>query len=194
MTTKNENLTFYFYEQAKNTILNVDTTTIDDIYLISFHFHCLYDDMRHASIIVGYNTLTQLEKAKKYPYYSDEQEAKWHYEFSFMNELSVLGGDDPIYQSWVHHHEDYYTDEEEKANFDECLEKGGRIVDTFMDSIVEVSLQLHLDGVILKKFGREIPVIINQLAPDMEMAQLTKRANPSGLANEYINWIASMYK
>jgi hypothetical protein len=85
-----------------------------------------------------------------------------------------------------------YTDEEEEADFDRTLELGERIEAEFRQTSARLGRRLHDDGVIAAKFGRPIPIIVHNLEYEDGTVQLTRAANPKGLADEFAAWVDRM--
>ena len=78
-----------FYAKAEKAIKKIGKQDIKDIYAISFWKDNLEDDPRCPVITIGYNTLTQVEAAKKNA--SSPMEAKWNYAFWLQNEIGTIG-------------------------------------------------------------------------------------------------------
>ena len=81
-----------FYTKAEKAIKKMGKQNIKDIYAISFWKDNLEDDPRCPVITIGYNTLTQVEVAKRNA--SSLMEAKWNYAFWLQNEVGTIGGND----------------------------------------------------------------------------------------------------
>lgn len=93
---------------------------------------------------------------------------------------------------WVRDLPFYYTDEESEEDEEKTSEAGWQIWDQFQNNIVVVAQQLHANGVIKEKFGKEIPIIIHELEYYDLPLNLTKQGNPEGLVNEFEAWIEAM--
>lgn len=55
--------------------------------------------------------------------------------------------------------------------------------------LVDPVLELHRE-LVPRVFGRPIPVIVQDPYFEEPAAAATERANPSGLAREYLDWLA----
>ena len=185
----------------RKAILEIDDRIASEVYVLSFLLDCPDDELRRSSAIFGFNTESQFQKAnpdstlkgrKAY----DADEAKWNYAFWVQNELSVIGGDDLEFQKWVQQLPGYCTQEqEEKAKGKELkeIEKNiARIHDTFIEMMLPIIRKLHEDGTILKKFGRDIPMIFHELEYFSLTIKWAKATNPDGQAKDFIHWIKTM--
>lgn len=190
MTTNNEAIQTYLYEQAKNAILNFDEKTTPDIYAISLWITDEIDP-REIQATVGYNTRSHLEKSKHDA--KDEDEARWNFAFWLQNEETILGGDDAAFQNWVKSLDCYYTDEEASEDIHKCLERMAAIKKGFANIVIDIARRLHADGVIKTKFGRDIPIIIHELEYYADPLDWTSRANPNSQATDFIRWMTQLY-
>ncbi|UYQ94544.1 hypothetical protein MKQ68_05495 [Chitinophaga horti] len=188
MTT--ENFIKQTYDKIKAAVMAFSDEDTDDIYVISFYKSNISDDLRLPMLTVGYNTVTNWKLSAPGEAPSYQEEAKWNYAFWLQNEELNIGGDeDDAFDAWVKTLPFYYSDEEEEADYDEAFEKGVKIQETFMHIVVSLSRRLHEDGVIRKKFGRDVPVIIHELEYYDEPVAWTMKGNPDGLADEFEEWV-----
>jgi hypothetical protein len=65
-------------------------------------------------------------------------------------------------------------------------------MDHFVALCVAVAKRLHEAGVMSKKFGRLVPILVHELEYHDGIAEATRRANPRGLAAEFEKWIKAM--
>ncbi len=173
------------FNNLRETISNFDKEITDEIYVISFWKSNINDDLRQPTVIIGFNTLTNFKD--NIDQASDEHEAKWNFAFWLQNEELIIGDNDSTCEAWIKQLEFYYTDEEE--NFDRILELGSKIEEKFMDIIIQLSQKLHSDGIILNKFGKEIPIIIHELEYYDLPLSWTKQGNPEGITAEFEHWV-----
>ncbi|MCC7700776.1 hypothetical protein IGS59_00885 [Janthinobacterium sp. GW460P] len=175
-------------------LANIDTSTIPDIYALSFFIYDNDDDPRYPVLQLGYNTLTHLTECT--PSASDAAEAKWNFAFWLQNELKYIGEPDTeggqLLEELLKARGLWYTDEDEEADFDRCMRIGGDINAYFVDACVRIARALHENGVIEKGFSRPIPIVVHELEYYDEIAVQTRLANPPDLAKEFEDWIASM--
>ena len=163
------------YNRIRESIINIDVNRFPDIYAISFYKDNLDDDPRCPTLTIGFNTVSQQNAAAVA---SDAAEARWNYAFWLQNEELLIGDGeyDPV-SDWVKQLPENYTDEQ--------------IQQQFMEIVISHARKLHDEGVIRKKFGVDIPVIIHELEYYDLPLDWTKRGNPKGLVNEFEEWIDS---
>lgn len=184
------------YRAVADTLSTLPESELADIYTLSFFIYDECDDHRHPTLTLGYNTLSQWRSELSEdsdPEASDSQEAKWNYAFWIQNALLVFGEEgkpsaDTVAR-WVSELGLLYTDADEEADFERCLEIGSKITEHFVQVVCEVASALHEQGVMRKVFGRDVPIIIHELEYDEQIAAQTERANPPGVAAEFVNWV-----
>lgn len=178
----------------RKAIDKIDEKRAADIYALSFLIDCLDDDLRRISVILGYNTIKHYKES--IPDASDKDEAKWNYAFWPENELLVVGGDNPVFQEWVRQCPGYCSVEEESQLKGQERKDSQQMIfeigDRFEELIIPILRKLHEDGTILKKFGRDIPVLLHELEYSDETIEWAKATNPNGQAKEFIKWIRNM--
>ena len=144
---------------------------------------------------VGYNTEASVTAATGDA--SDEAEARWNYAFWLQNTVRVVADpeQDPegkaLCETWIADLGFAYTDEDEEADFDAAMEKGGGITAAFVEVLVATVQRLHADAVITEIFGRPIPVLIHELEYYDEIVDQNRRANPGGLVDGLADWVDS---
>lgn len=181
------------YNRIKSAVEEFSEEDTPDIYAISFFKSNVDDDLRLPMLTVGYNTISNWKLSAPGVLPDQQEEAKWNFAFWLQNEEANIGGDDDDnMNNWIQSLPFYYTDEEEEEDFEEVFEKGMKIQEAFMHIIVSLSLRLHEDGTIRRKFGRDIPVIIHELEYYDEPVNWTTRGNPTGLAGEFVDWVHSL--
>ncbi|TGG95481.1 hypothetical protein E4656_03395 [Natronospirillum operosum] len=184
------------YRAVADTLSTLPESEIADIYALSFFIYDECDDPRHPTLTLGYNTQNQWRSELSEdsdPEASDSQEAKWNYAFWIQNTLLVFGEEgqpsaDTVTR-WVSELGLLYTDADEEADFERCLEIGRDITEHFVQVVCEVASALHEQGVVRKVFGRNVPIIIHELEYDEQIAAQTERSNPPGVAAEFVNWV-----
>jgi len=188
------------YDRIKSIISNFDDNILQDIYAISFFKSNQEDDPRQPLLTVGYNTVSRWTECTpksgqepEWPIASDSEEAKWNFAFWLQNEELVIGGQnyDPV-SNWVKELPCYYTDEQEEQDFDKTYLLGEEIQNRFVDIMIDHAKKLHESGTIVRKFGRQVPIIIHELEYYEKPVNWTKKANPIGLTSEFENWVTSM--
>lgn len=179
-----------WYNRVRDFILSLDAD-VEDIYVISFLKGNDYDDPRSPYIIVDYNTISNYKSQTSKA--SSEGEAKWNYAFWLENDLLTIGGenDSDLRKLFESEHIFYGGDNSDDDLLDEDMEedeKDDKMQELFMDIVIEISNRLHEDGVLKKKFGKEIPVIIHELEYYELPMSWTRRGNPEELIVEFENW------
>lgn len=176
-------------------LAKIDRSTIPDIYALSFFIYDDDDDPRYPVLQLGYNTLQHAAQCT--PSASSAEEAKWNFAFWLQNELAFIGvpGTESaqLLEADLKVRELWYSDEDEEANFDRCLQIGREINACFVEACVRIARALHGNGVIESQFSRPIPVIVHEHEYYDAIAAQTRSANPAGLAKEFEDWIASLY-
>jgi hypothetical protein len=178
------------YKDLCETIFNIDTQLITDIYVLSFWKYNNDDDPRQPVISVSYNTVSNVEKNLSRA--SGEAEAKWNFAYWLQKEETCIEGNNFGLRAWIIQLPFYYSDEDESNDFDRTFELGEKIQEKFMDIIIELSRRLHSEGIIKTKFKKEIPIIIHELEYYDLPLSWTLQGNPNGLASEFEKWVNQM--
>jgi len=182
------------YESIRTALSTIAPATRDDIYALSFHLFDVGGDPRLPCLQLGYNTLAQV--AASTPSASGADEARWNFAFWLQNELAFIAEPGSTsarqFEDLVKARGLWFTDEDDAADFDRCTRLGEEITASFADACVHVAQALHVGGVIEGVFGRPVPVIVHGLDYHEGVARRTERANPPGLAADFVDWIARM--
>ena len=193
---KNE---FYIksFEKFKSAITKIDKSEIENIYALSFWFYNEDDEFHFPTIILSYNTKTNFKTNIENA--SDENEAKWNFAYWLQNDLEQIGGeDDQSLKKWFKNSKYYYSEkenelaEDDEELFDKLCAKGEKFNKEFIELVVKMSSELHKNGIIKKVFGKSIPIIIHELEYYDKPIDWTKKGNPTGIANEFIEWVETM--
>lgn len=184
----------FSYETISAALADIDTTAIPDIYALSFFIYDNDDDPRYPVLQLGYNTLQHVADSAASA--SSVEEAKWNFAFWLQNELEFIGVPETegaqLLEELLRSRSLWYTDEDEEADFDRCMQIGSDITAYFVDACVRIARALHENGVIEQQFSRPIPIVVHELEYYNEIAVQTRLANPPGLAREFEDWIARM--
>lgn len=185
----------FSYREISAALASIDTSTITDIYALSFFIHDKEDDPRYPVLQLGYNTLAHLAACTSSA--SSAEEAKWNFAFWLQNELKVIGAPETeggrLLGDLLRARGLWYSNEDENADFDRCMRIGSDITACFVDASVRVARALYENSVIQQYFSRPIPIVVHELEYYDQIAVQTRSANPPGLAKEFEDWIASMY-
>ena len=184
-------LTGILYEGIKKTIEN---WTEAGIYAISFFVYDECDDPNKPTVTVGYNTEACFQDSVEDA--SDEGEARWNYAFWLQNREFVFGrGKTAAVVSKWRKETGYKCEEEDEDGEEEYDENGyyiGKpplVTEKFIEVLIETARRLHESGVIRAHFGKEIPILIHELEYYDAIAEETRRANPEGVADDFIQWV-----
>ncbi|NGZ74356.1 hypothetical protein [Saccharibacillus alkalitolerans] len=188
----------YVFERIKSGIEAWNEEERNAIYVLSFYVECEEDDLRRPKLTFGSNTDSQYEESRFEA--SDAGEARWNYAYWLQNEQVVIG-DDYVREGreeqlrrdeWVRSLPWFYTDEEEREDFERTLESGEKIVEAFGSVVQNVVTRLRSEGVVTGTFGRSLPLLVHGLEYSDETAKLNRKLNPGGEAEAFAAWIDSM--
>ena len=180
------------YQGIKETI---QEWTEPDIYAISFFVYDDDDDPNKPTVTVSYNTESNFRESVESA--SDEGEARWNYAFWLQNDDFVFGKGKTakIVRAWRKENGYKSSPEEAEGSDDDYDEDGnyiGRpplVTEKFIEVLIRTARRLHESGVIREKFGKDIPILIHELEYYARIAEETRRANPEGIADEFIAWV-----
>ncbi len=195
MEKERKNFTEKSYEKLKNAITEIaNEEDKKDIYALSFCYTCDDDDLRFPKITLSYNTLSNV-KEETYNAPSKE-DAKWNFDYWLQAEIETIGGKkDKQLKQWFSKTPYFYTDEEndraiekDEELYEKLLKKGDKFTKEFIKEIIAIAKQLLDDGVIENIFTRNIPILIHQ--EDFEETPIiwTKKANPTKLIKEFLEY------
>ncbi len=184
----------YLYQSVKDALASIPDDEAKDVYAISFWAHPEDDDPRRHVLEVSYNTREQEQASREWA--TDAGAARWNYAYWLQNSLVVACNEEDSLgtrarTSWLNALRLSYSDEEEENDEDRCAELARKIKKAFWEACARVGRRLHDEGIIKKKFGRPIPILIHNEVYDDEVLEATKQANPEGLCDEFAAWIKS---
>lgn len=156
------------YQEIKSAIESWNDKTAKDIYAISFWVDFIDDEPERVQMILGFNTNSNFQKQTTKA--SNPAEAKWNFAFWIQNQELEIGGDDAVFQQWM----------------------SGKTDKDFINELKKIAQRLFEEKIILKKFGREIPIIIHELEYYDEIAEQNREINPKGIADDFVNWIDNL--
>jgi hypothetical protein len=194
----------------------IPATTASDVYVVSLYVEDRTNrDPRSPQVEIGFNTEVRAAQttpasgqAPGWPIASDAAEARWNFAFWLQNDLAHLGHSDRdpegfvLAQEWVRGLGLWYSDEDEEFGYAHEASPEAKVVVDKMDTIdarwidllADVVRGLHQDGLIVRVFGRPIPVLIHELEYYDEIADRARSANPSDLVDDFCAWIEGMYQ
>ena len=185
----------HIYNVIHREINSIGDDAASDIYALSFWLYGDEDDPRRQVVDFNYNTLSQARDAQEDA--SDPEEAKWNFAFWLQNEIVMIGDEadtagSELREAWINERGLMYTDEDEEADFDRCMQLGEKIYNEFWKICARVGKRLHDSGAIIARFGNSIPIIIHNLEYDDKGAAITREANPEGVADDFVKWVEEM--
>lgn len=179
------NLENFIFEQAKSVIQKIDENDLSDIYAYSFYVCDVKDDPRMPSVIIGFNTKTNLNKNINSA--SSISEAKWNYAFWLQNFLSIIGEDEKsqaLINDWLNYHNLNFSDSDyDNYDYETCLEKEQKITKSFVSILISLVQKLHNDQI------TELPILIHELEYYDEIRDQNILANGFDRVKEFVNWI-----
>lgn len=165
----------------------------DDIYAISFFVYTNEENEYNGcsnvtEFFVSYNT----EKACKGA--GELSEERWNYAFWQQNETPIISTQNESIKILF----DWYEEngvanigfEDSEACYDEnmlYIGKGPIGCYELVEELISVANNLHDSGFIKNKFGKPIPIIIHDLEYPWYIIEATKKANPNGEANTFLD-------
>lgn len=159
-------------------IESINSIQENDIYAFSIFLQDMDDDPLQPVIVFGYNTERQFEGSLNE---TDELEARWNFAFWLQNSEFVFGENDTawVVEQWMKLHNFIgLTDDE----IDEV------VTPTFVKEIIEVVRDIHDEGIIKDKFGRELPILIHELEYYDEIAKQNQEANGQYLPEGFVEF------
>lgn len=170
-------------------ISNIEKWTDTDIYAISLFVYDDCDNPCKPTVTLGYNTEKQVTKElKENP---DEEEVRWNYAFWLQNNFLCFGEGDTaeIVKNWIEENNlPYYEDDDPAWDDDETYDEAEQITEAFAHELISIVKEIHEQGILSQKFGKEIPVIIHELEYYDEIAEQNIEANGEELIKDFVNF------
>lgn len=178
-------------EQIKKLIIDsINTWSEPDIYVISLFVYDYCDNPCKPTVTIGYNTEKQVQSELAKGFAFNEEEARWNYAFWLQNDFFVFGEDETaeIVKNWIiengfPYNEDYHT-----VGDDEYYEKTSEITKAFVSILIGIVQEIHSEGHLINKFGKELPIIIHEIEYYDEIAEQNIKANGQKLVNDFAEW------
>jgi hypothetical protein len=168
----------FLYETIKNAIQKIDEKTVDTVYSLWFLFipPVLIEDYHSDddySLRLVYNTTTNYEKHVAEN--TDKNISKWDFVYWLWDKQVFFPTKDcELFMQWQQDtpHVEYLF----KENVEEA--------------IVTLTRRLFEEKIIEQKFGKNIPIIIDEYVWDYEATiDWVTRSNPQGVADEFISYL-----
>lgn len=170
----------------------------DGIYALSLFVYDVNDNPCQPSVTFGYNTEAQVIDAMEYHCPEDEAEARWNYAFWLQNKVFTFGMEEDttaILKEWLETNGfPYYEDDDEAWKNDEVYDEIEDITTGFVSELVELVQEIHAEGILTEKFGKELPILIHELEYYDVIAEQNVRANGETIVKEFTDWIDDMYR
>lgn len=204
--TSREKVHKEIYSLIKSTIESIEEDMADDIYALWIYIF-EQDVQKDVLISFQYSCKSHLENQLKSP---NQEAVEWHIKnddivddllikwdtcFSWRDDklTSWYTGDSTTYWEWKEESIScFYT--RENCNlldlYDKIeLNRANFFTDCFIEEIILIVRSLFEENVVLNKFNKNIPIIIDEYTFDYEeVMERTRRANPEGVADEYFEW------
>lgn len=157
----------------------INSWNTKDIYALSLFLQDEEDDPLKPTITFGYNTEEQYQKSLSE---TDELEARWNFAFWLQNSEFIFGeGDTAIdIKQWMDTHGFLaYGDDLSDEQYEE-------LTNQFVGELIDLVKNFHEEGILTRKFGQELPIIIHELEYYDEIAEQNKKANGAYLPDEFV--------
>jgi hypothetical protein len=183
------------FQEMSEAINAIAADAVDDIYVLSLFTYDLDDDPRRPTAQLGYNTLEQVRD--RTPDASGVDEATWNFAFYLQNQLLMLGEPGTptgeLLESLLKAEGIWYSDDDIEHDETRTYQLDPMITARFVAMMVRVVQELHASGLVARRFGRPIPVLVHELEYYDVIARQNELANPDGQADEFAAWIDRQY-
>lgn len=150
-----------------------------DIYAISFFVEFDLDNQSDVRLYFGYNTETQYKNEQCDDI--DDETIRWNYNFWLQNETFCFGEDGMtknIIQRWL---------KQQKLGAEYAVEE-------LVKNIITAIQEIHKCGIIEKKLGAEIPVIIHTYSYHENIANINIKANGKYLDYGFVHYCSRNFE
>jgi len=157
-----------------------------DIYAISLFVYDKDDNPCKPTVTLGYNTESNV--MKNISVALKEEEARWNFASGIQKEEFCFGIDDTEedIKNWVKEKGLPYF---ENVSFgDEKYDELTIVTKEFVNMLIGIVQDIHKLGILKKKFGKEIPIIIHELEYYKEIALQNIEANGRELVEDFVNF------
>lgn len=181
----------YLEKELRNTILSWDQK---DIYAISFFLYANISNQYNGyanvtNFTVGFNTEGDCGNT------DDLSEKRWNYAFWRHDGIPIIDADTPnegiriLFEWYKEKGIDNIGYEDYTACYDERMRYIGKGPVGYYELLMEVATvakEIQNSGLIEKKFGKKIPIIIHDLEYPWYVIEANKIANPNGEADTFL--------
>ena len=90
----------------------------------------------------------------------------------------------------------YYEDDNFDLdwNDDKLYEPLEKITQSFVSMLIEIVQEIHADGILSRKYGKELPILIHELEYYDEIVQQNIQANGPELVKKFVEWCDSLWQ
>lgn len=194
------------YSTIKSAIESIEEDMADDIYALWIY---IFEQAVENDLVINfqYSCKSHFENQRKNP---DQVAIEWHINhgsivddllikwetcFSWRDDklTSWYTGDSTTYWEWLEESANCFYTKENCNLFDLYdkveLNRDNFFTDCFIEELILIVKNLFEENVVLNKFNKNIPIIIDEYTFDYEeVMERTRRANPEGVADEYFEW------
>lgn len=200
----------YIYSTFAQAMHSWEKALCNTIYALSFFIYDRDDDPRQPMVHLSSNTTDywamQIAKA------SDADEARWNVAFWPQECKAIIATPDgehmvnpdptgiALRAAWLASEDMVYHDEAGEhlpvrgiEQTFQLMEKWQDVTQAFVDVCIRVASRLHESGLITAVFGRTVPILLHELEYYQLIADQTRAANPSGVTQEFEDWVTGLY-
>lgn len=174
---------------TQSIISNIKEWVDDDIYAISLFVSNQEDNPCRPTVTLGYNTETQVQNEISNA--DDEREARWNYAFWLQNEFVCFGQDETLNDiiKWLEDNQlPNYEDDDVAWDNDATYDEVEVVTKKFVMELIDVVKEIHQTGILKKKYGKEIPIIIHELEYYDEIAEQNIEANGRNILADFVDF------
>jgi len=187
ITIKHSSVDDSVYRYLKEKIITaIESWDEQDIYAISLFVYDEDDNPCKPTVTLGYNTESNVMKDISNTI--DEKEARWNFALGLQHKEFCFGIDDTekMVKDWIKEKGLPYF---ENVSFgDEKYDELTIITKEFVNILIGIVKDIHKLGILKKKFGKEIPIIIHELEYYKEIALQNIEANGRELVEDFVNF------
>lgn len=190
-------------QQIKELIVSsINQWTDPDIYVVSLFVYDDGDNPSKPTVTLGYNTesriLHEYEWEKRYRTENNirnlplpsARELRWNYAYWLQNEFFRFGVGETaaVVREWLAENHFPYREADPTISEWEIVmsDEMQQITQAFVRMLVSIVQELHQEGVLTRKFGKELPILIHELEYYEEIAEQNIEANGRELVEDFV--------
>lgn len=170
---------------------NVNTWTDNDIYAISLYTYNDMDNPCKPTVMLGYNTDSQVKNVIDSLAAETDLDAKWDFNFWLQNEYFFFGLEDSqsdVMQWLEDNNLPYYDDDDEAWAKPGTARTAAAITTKFIAVLAEIIKEVHDSKILTAKFGKELPILIHDNECTEQVAVINFQANGEELLGDYMDF------